>query len=207
MKKMKWLLVVVVVLFVAAPLLAQDRNVRLSIFASQVSMEGDEIDADFETEFDDGNGYGFAVAKPFNRWVGVEASIFSLRNESRLLFGGAAPFELGRVDLVPVSLGVQLHLTGGNRFDPYVGGGASYVIANDLYSQDLDTIGIGRIEVDSEITYYVNAGLAFDFTERFGVVVDGRMIQFEPSTQAAAGEEVELDLSPTILSAGLRFRF
>ena len=204
MKYMKWLLVV---LIAAAPLFAQDRNARISIFASRVSIEGDELDESFETEFEDGNGYGFAVALPFNRWIGVEASIFSLRNESRLLFEGEAPFELGRVDLVPVSLGVQAHLTGGSRFDPYVGAGASYVIANDLYSQDLDIVGIGRIEVDSEITYYVNAGLAFDFSDRFGVVVDGRMIQYEPSTQAAAGEEVELDLSPTILSAGLRFRF
>jgi outer membrane protein W len=204
MKNMKWLYVI---LLATAPLFAQERDVRISIFASQVSIEGDELDASFDTEFEDGDGYGFAVAKPFNRWIGLEASIFSLRNESRLIFEGAAPFELGRADLVPISLGVQAHLTGGSRFDPYVGAGASYVIANDLYSQDLDIVGIGRIEVDSEITYYFNAGLAFDFSERFGVVVDGRMIKFEPSTQAAAGEEVELDLSPTILSAGLRFRF
>lgn len=204
MKMMKWLLVV---LFAALPLFAQDRDVRITIFASRVSMDEAELDDDFDTEFEDGTGFGLGASMPFNRFLGVEASIFSLRNESRLLFEGAAPFELGRVDLVPIMVGVQAHLTGGRRIDPYVGAGGAYVIASDLYSQDLDTVGIGRIEVDSEFTYYLNAGLAFDFTDRFGVAVDGRFIPYEPSTQAAAGGEVELDLSPTVLSAALRFRF
>lgn len=203
MNKMKFL---AVILFAALPLFAQE-NVRITVFASQVSMDDDELDDQFATEFEDGTGYGVAASIPFNRFLGVEAAIFSLRNESRLLLDGEAPFELGRADLVPFTLGVQAHLTGGRRIDPYVGAGAAYVSATDLYSQDLDTVGIGRIEVDSEFTYYVNAGIGFDFTDRIGLAVDGRMIPFEPSTQAAAGEEVELDLSPTILSVALRLRF
>lgn len=206
MKNMKWLFAVL--LFAALPLVAQqDRDVTLSVFASQVSLDGGELDDAFETEFEDGNGFGLAGYMPFNRWIGVEASIFSLRNESRLLFEGAAPFELGRVDLVPVSIGAQAHLTGGMRFDPYIGAGATYMMASDLYSEDLDIVGIGRIEVDSEFTYFLNAGIAFDFNDHFGIALDGRYIPYEPSTQAAAGDEVELDLSPTILSAALRFRF
>lgn len=205
MKNTKWLLVVL--LFVALPLCAQDRKMTISLFVSQVSMDGGELDDAFETEFEDGTGFGIAGYVPFNRWLGVEGAIFSLRNESRLVLEGAAPFELGRVDLVPISVGVQAHLTGGMRFDPYVGAGAAYVTASDLYSEDLDIVGIGRIDIESEFTYFVNAGLAFDFNEHFGIAVDGRYIPFEPSTQAAAGDEVELDLTPTILSAALRFRF
>ena len=204
MNKMKWLSVVL--LFAALPLCAQERK-SITLFVSQVSMDGGELDDAFETEFEDGTGFGLAGYVPFNRFLGIEAAIFSLRNESRLVFEGAAPFELGRADLVPVSVGVQAHLTGGMRFDPYVGAGAAYVTASDLYSEDLDVVGIGRIDVESEFTYYLNAGLAFDFNDHFGVAIDGRYIPFEPSTQAAAGEEVELDLTPTILSAALRFRF
>ncbi|HYC91183.1 MAG TPA: OmpW family outer membrane protein [Thermoanaerobaculia bacterium] len=205
MKKMKWLLVAM--LFTALPLCAQDRKTTISLFVSQVSMDGGELDDAFETELEDGNGFGLAGYVPFNRWLGVEGAIFSLRNEARLVFEGAAPFELGRADLVPITVGVQAHLTGGMRFDPYVGAGAAYVTASDLYSEDLDIVGIGRIDIESEFTYFVNAGLAFDFNEHFGIAVDGRYIPFEPSTQAAAGDEVELDLTPTILSAALRFRF
>jgi len=204
MKKMKWLLVV---LFAALPLFAQERNVRVSVFVSQVSIDEAELDEDFETEFEDGTGFGLSASTPAGRFFGIEAAIFSLRNDSRLVFEGAAPFELGRVDLVPIMVGVQAHLTGGRRFDPYVGAGAAYVIANDLYSEDLDVVGIGRVEVDSEFTYYLNAGIGFDFTERFGIAVDGRFIPYEPSTRGASGEDVELDLSPTIVSAALRFRF
>ena len=204
MNKMKWLLVF---LFAAMPLFAQERNVRISVFASQVSIDGDELDESFDTEFEDGTGYGLGASMAFNRFVGLEASIFSLRNEARLVLDGEAPFELGRVDLVPVMVGVQAHLTGGRRFDPYVGAGAAYVMANDLYSQDLDTVGIGRVDVDSELTYYLNAGVGFDFTPGFGIAVDGRMIPFEPETRGATGDAVELDLSPTVISAALRFRF
>jgi outer membrane protein W len=206
MKKMKWLSVVL--LFTALPLFAQqDRKMSISLFVSQVSMDGADLDDEFETEFEDGTGFGLAAYKPFNRFLGVEGAIFSLRNESRLLLQGAAPFELGRVDLVPITVGAQAHLTGGMRFDPYIGAGGAYVTASDLYSEDLDFVGIGRIDVESEFTYFLNAGIAFDFNDRFGIAIDGRYIPFEPSTQAAAGEEVELDLSPTILSAALRFRF
>lgn len=204
MKRLKWLLVVLVA---ALPLFAQERNTRISVFVSQVSIDEAELDDDFDTEFEDGTGYGLAASSSFNRFLGVEAAIFSLRNESRLLFEGAAPFELGRVDLVPITVGVQAHLTGGMRFDPYVGAGAAYVMANDLYSEDLDIVGIGRVEVDNEFTYYLNAGIGFDFTDRFGIAIDGRFIPYEPSTRGASGEDVELDLSPTILSAALRFRF
>jgi outer membrane protein W len=205
MNKMKWLLVVV--LLAALPLFGQERNVRISVFASQVSMDGADLDDGFETEFEDGQGFGLAAAMPFNRFLGVEAAIFSLRNESRLLLEGEAPFELGRADLVPITVGVQAHLAGGSRIDPYIGAGAAYVMASDLYSEDLDVVGIGRIDVDNEFTYYLNAGIGFDFTDRFGIAIDGRYIPYEPSTRAAAGGEVELDLTPTIISAALRFRF
>lgn len=204
MKTMRWLLVV---LFAALPLFAQERNIRVGAFVSQVSTDEGELDENFDTEFEDGDGFGLTASMGFNKWLGFEAAIFSLRSESRLLFEGEAPVELGRVDLLPVMLGAQLHLTGGRRFDPYVGGGVAYVIANDLYSQDLDTLGIGSVDVDSEITYYLNAGIAFDVTPGFGLVLDGRMIPFEPETRGATGDAVEMDLSPTVLSAGLRFRF
>jgi outer membrane protein W len=194
-------------LFTALPLCAQDRKATISLFVSQVSMDGGDLDDAFETEFEDGTGFGIAGYVPFNRFLGVEGAIFSLRNESRLVFEGAAPFELGRADLVPITVGAQAHLTGGMRFDPYIGAGAAYVTASDLYSEDLDTVGIGRIDVESEFTYFLNAGVAFDFNEHFGIAVDGRYIPFEPSTQAAGGDEVKLDLTPTILSAALRFRF
>ncbi|HVG25085.1 MAG TPA: OmpW family outer membrane protein [Thermoanaerobaculia bacterium] len=205
MKKMQWMLLFALV---TLPLFAQQqRDTRISIFASRVSMDGADLGDGFETEFEDGNGFGLAASRSFNRFLGVEASIFSLRNESRLLFAGEAPFELGRVDLVPISLGVQAHLTGGSRIDPYIGAGASYVMASDLYSEDLDVVGIGRIDVDSEFTYYLNAGIGFDITPRFGIAIDGRYIPYEPETRSSTGDDVELDLTPTIISAALRFRF
>lgn len=207
MNKMKSMFLVALACVVAMPLLAQDRNMHLAVFASQAEIDGEDLGDGFETDFDSGTGFGIAASHAYNRFLSAEIAVFSVRSEAGLLFEGEAPFELGDLSLVPVMIGGQLHLFRG-RVDPYVGAGAAYVMANDLHSPDLDVVGFGRIEVDNELTYYVNAGIAFEITRGFGIVVDGRFVQYEPSTKAqATGVERDLDLSPTILSAGLRFRF
>jgi opacity protein-like surface antigen len=207
MNKMKSVLLALLVCLVGVPLFAQDRNAHIAIFLSQVEVEGDDIGDGFESDFETGSGFGIAASHAYNRFLSSEVAVFSVRAEAGLLFEGAAPFDLGRLSLVPVMLGGQLHIFRG-RVDPYIGAGAAYVMANDLHSQELDLAGIGRIELDNELTYYVNAGIAVEITRGLGIVVDGRFVQYEPTTQSAlTGVEQDLDLSPTILSAGLRFRF
>jgi len=200
--------VTLLVLLLTAPLLAQDADRHFNAFVSRVDIDSADLGDGFETDFESGTGFGFAADRSFNRFLSAEVAVFSVRSEAGLLFEGAAPFNLGHLNLVPVMIGVQAHLTGRSRIDPYVGAGAAYVMANDLHSEDLDVVGLGRIEIDSELTYYANAGIAFELTRGLGIVVDGRFVQYEPSTQAAGtGEEEDLDLSPLIVSAGLRFRF
>ncbi|MGZ5445186.1 MAG: OmpW/AlkL family protein [Thermoanaerobaculia bacterium] len=197
------------ILFLCAPLLfAQDRNVQITIWASQVDMQGDaDLGDGFELDFDDGNALGASANFTVNRFLSVEGSVFGIRSDAALGFEDAA-LDLGSVDLVPFTLGAQLHLLGDSRFDPYVGGGAAYVVADDLNSTDLDTLGLGRIELDNEISYYVNAGVSVRIAGGFGLTVDGRQIQYEPSSRSTAtGVEQDLELSPRLLSVGLRLRF
>jgi len=194
-------------LTLTAPLLAQDRG-HVGVFVSRVDIDSADLEDGFETDFDSGNGFGFVADRAFNRILSAEVAVFSVRSEAGLLFEGAAPFDLGDLNLVPVMFGAQAHLAGRSRIDPYIGAGAAYVMANDLHSEDLDAVGLGRIEVDNELTYYASAGVAFELTRGLGIVVDGRWVHFEPSTQAAGtGEEEDVELSPLIISAGLRFRF
>ena len=205
---MKKSVLLMMALLVAAPLFAQERRSTVTVWASQVDMEGENaFDGGFETDFDDGNALGASMNFFVARMFSVEASVFGIKSDAALGFEGTA-LDLGSVDLVPITLGVQLHPFGSSRFDPYVGAGGAYVMADDLNSNDLDTLGLGRIELENELTYYLNAGVGFQITEGFGLVIDGRYIPYETSSRSSrTGGEQDLEFAPRILSAGLRFRF
>jgi outer membrane protein W len=188
---------------------AQNRNIGLTVFGSQVDMQGETDFGDgFVSEFDDGTGFGAAANFPLGRFFSIEAAVFSVRADTGLVFEGDAAVDLGTMNLTPVSLGVQFHPLAQSRFDPYVGAGVAYVLGDDLTSADLDAGGIGRIEVESAAGYVINAGIAFQITDGFGIVIDGRQVQYEPSTRSSVtGVERDLEVTPRILSAGLRLRF
>ena len=200
--------IALVLLVAGAPLYAQDRDTQITAFASQVEIQGDnELEGGFTTEFDDSIGMGLSVHRFVARMISVEAAIFNLRNDVNLMAGNA-PIDLGDVSLTPVSLGAQLHLAGRSRIDPYIGAGGAYVIAGDLFSPDLEAAGLGRLELESKATWYVNAGIGIQVSQGFGIVLEGRQLQYETSSRSTTtGVEQELDLTPRLLSLGLRFRF
>lgn len=190
----------------AAPLAAQET--QITAWIGQADMQGEnEFEDGLTTEFDD----GFAMGVSVNRFVGshlsIEASIFDIRSDSSLLFGDL-PISLGDANLTPVLFGGQFHLLGQSRFDPYVGAGVAYVMARDLSSPDLEAAGLGRIELEDEIGYYLNAGIGIQVAGGLGIVADGRYIPYETESRSTVTEvERDLELTPLVLSLGLRFRF
>ena len=200
--------ITLLLLAAGAPLYAQDRDTQITAFASQVEIQGDnELEGGFTTEFDDSIGMGLSVHRFVARMISVEAAIFNIRNDVSLMAGNA-PIDLGDVSLTPVSIGAQLHLAGRSRIDPYIGAGGAYVIAGDLFSPDLEAAGLGRLELESKPTWYVNAGIGIQVSQGFGIVLEGRQLQYETSSRSTTtGVEQELDLTPRLLSLGLRFRF
>lgn len=191
----------------AAPLAAQET--QITAWIGQADMQGEnEFDGGITTEFDD----GFVMGVSVNRFVGshlsVEASIFDIRSDSSLLLDGGTPITLGDANLTPVLFGGQFHLLGQSRFDPYVGAGIAYVMARDLSSPDLEAGGVGRIELQDELGYYLNAGIGVQVAGGLGLVADGRYIPYETESRSTVtGIEQDLDFTPLILSLGLRFRF
>lgn len=198
-----------VLLFAATPLFAQERDMQITAWVSRNTIEGEDNFAEgFATDFDDGLGFGASVNRFVNRYMSVEASAFSLRRSARLLVDGVAPIDLGKVDLSTFTIGGQLHLARRARFDPYVGAGAAYVDASDLSSPDLEAGGVGLIELDNKLTWYVNAGIGVHIAGGLGLVVDGRYLQYKTDSRSVVTRvSQEIDLSPTLLSVGLRFRF
>ena len=204
-------IVAALLLFAGAPLMAQDRNVQLTVWYSQTDIQG-ENDFDgtgFQTDFEEGTGYGLSVNWFVNPHFSVEGSAFALRSDATLVFDdGTLVADLGKLNLTAFTAGAQFHVLGQRRIDPYVGAGGAYVLNDDFFTPDLEAGGVGRIELESEFAYYLNAGLGFQITEGFGFVIDARYIPYETSSRSAVtGVEQELEISPRIYSAGLRLRF
>ncbi|HYR28908.1 MAG TPA: OmpW family outer membrane protein [Thermoanaerobaculia bacterium] len=205
---MKSAAIMALLILCAVPLAAQERNINLTVFIGQAEITGENDLDGFETDFEDANALGAAVDVFFNNYVSVEAAAFGIRTEGALVFEDTAAFDLGNFNITPITLGAKFHVLGNRRIDPYVGAGAAYVIGDDFFTPDLDTAGVGRIAIDSELTYYVNAGIGIQLTEGFGLVIDGRYIPYEPVTSSGVtGVERDFDLTTQILSAGVRLRF
>ena len=208
---MKSAATVVLLLFAAAaPLAAQERPVTFTVWVSQTEFEGENDfgGTGFETEFDDGSALGLSANMFVAPMISVEASVFGLRSEAGLTFDQTATIALGDLDMTVFSLGAQFHPLGQRRFDPYIGAGGAYTTADDFASTDLLNAGVGRVELESGFGYYLNAGIGFQITPAFGLVVDARYMPFETESRSTVtGVTQDLEISPRILSAGLRLRF
>lgn len=193
----------------AAPLLAQEKPTEFSLWASWVDLQGSNaLNDGFTTEFESGEGGGVTINQYLTPRVSLEAGAWLLKADATLAFQDVEPLSLGTVDLTPITLGVQFHFMGQGRVDPYVAAGAAYVLAEELKSDDLEAVGLGTIDIDDGVTYYANAGIGFMVTPMFGLALDARYIPFKPTTTSSTtGGEEDLELSPLVLSGGLRLRF
>jgi len=201
----------VFLIFAALPLAAQDRDMQLTAWVSRAQIDGDDdFTEDFATEYEDGYGLGLSINRFFGPMLSVEASAFYLRNDAALVLPGNLAIDLGTVNLRPISLGAQLHLPRRTRFDPYIGAGAAYVVAGQLSSRDLGSGGVGNVELENGITYYVNAGIGVQLGQALAIVADARYLPFETDSSPDANEdgpEQEIDLTAKFVSLGLRFKF
>jgi opacity protein-like surface antigen len=207
---MKSAAMVALLALLAVPLAAQDRNIQITVLASQTEYQGenDFDDLGFETDFEEGSGFGGTINWFVNPYVSIEGSVFGFRSDASLIFEQQAVIDLGTLNLTMFGAGAQLHLLGQRRLDPYVGAGGAYIIGDDFFTPDLEAGGVGRIELANEFGYYVNAGIGLQITEGFGVVVDARYIPYETSSRSTVtGFEEELEIAPRIYSAGVRLRF
>lgn len=159
-------------------------------------------DGSVTLKLDEGTGFGLS----FNHfWVSSFSTELAYHR-----FGGdvEASFDDGtRVDagdLRASSLtGVgQWHFRRATRFSPYIGGGVAYM-SGEFEPFDVDE---AAFDFDPEFTWVANFGANVAITERLAIGIDAKYIDWE--AQAEDDEEEErLELTPLVLSAGLRFRF
>lgn len=146
-----------------APGFAQ--GIDLAAWASWVELDSQSFDdpSGFTADLEYDSTAGFGASANWFWWdrFSTELSVLSLEADVTLNAGGPLPtqFDFGTLELTPMMLTFQFHLSPDGRFDPYVGIGGAYVLANDLDSPDLRLLEAGPIEVDDEFTFLVNAGV------------------------------------------------
>jgi outer membrane protein W len=164
-------------------------------------------DADGTTlSFRHGRGFGATVERRWSEHASIELGAMWLRSDGTLRLDAGSSASLGRLKLLPVTAVARWHFAPpGERVDPYAGAGAAYVKASDLSSNDLEALGIGRIDLESKACWVANAGVAVEVSSGLALAVDGKMINYRPNS-GPSGSRVRLELRPVVISAGIRWR-
>ena len=190
----------------ALPLSAQSNEIGVWYGFSQI---GDTDDEDTTVAFDDGDGLGVSFNRFWTARLSTEVSALQISHDGALELAGASALTSGSLDLTAVNATVQWHFAPRGAFlSPYLGAGVSYVMADDIASDDLRLVGIERVEVDSGVAAAGQAGLDIAFSRRFAVAVDAKYIRYRPdSAETEGGAPLQLDLDPLVFSAGVKLRW
>lgn len=120
--------------------------------------------------------------------------------------GTAAAFgTLGRTVYGPMAVTAHYHFTNFGRFQPYIGGGATYMIAFNTVDGSMN-----NLQVRSAWGVVGQVGADYMFTDHLGVFVDFKKAYLRTTaTGGLAGIPIRADvkLDPYIVSGGLTYRF
>ena len=153
------------------------------------------------------------------RWSSAFSTVVSAAsmNPGVRLTGFAAagdfPF-VGTARTTPLSLIVQWHPLGESRIDPYVGAGASWVLASDaeLLPVVIEATPIVAVALDDRVAFVAEAGARLNVFGALGVLVD---VRYMPLTLDATvhlstaefGIPIEVEADPFLFGFGLSLRF
>lgn len=168
----------------------------------------DPAELDIETDL----GPGLAVNVFFSDRISIEFAGASIEPETnitrRRAIGGSGPG--GNLNIIPLTAVVQFHFAPNGFIDPYIGGGAAYVLYD--FSESQGVHNIDEIDFDDDLGFAVNAGLGIRLSNRLGLTIDAKYVPIESNARAViinSNEESEgrFDVSPVMFSAGLSLRF
>jgi len=121
---------------------------------------------------------------------------------------GVADIDLGDVWLLPPTLTVQYHFTGG-ALKPYLGTGINYTI---FYGEDEGPIA-DAVDYENSVGFALQGGLDYDLSDKWFLNVDVKKIflQTDVTVNAtnALGATVgaDVDINPLIVGFGFGYRF
>lgn len=219
MKLLRLSLVLAVVL-VTVPTFAQNnRAFDLNVFATWVdpnssgTFNSNTPNQPLDVEFNGDLGYGIGANIFFGDHLSAEFAASRVEPEARFRSRAVAINGTNdTVEMIPITGVLQWHFAPNGFIDPYVGAGAAYVLFSDLDStNDLNGVGVNRIDFKDDAGLALNAGLSFRLSPRLALNVDGKYVPLKSNATATfitgPDSEAKVDINPVMFSAGLGFRF
>jgi outer membrane protein len=209
------LIAVLALLLLSFPAVAQQRSFDLTgnvVFLDPTgggTFEDLTDPAEIDVEAD--MGFGLAANIFFGDRISAELAIARVEGETnirRRAVGGGGPG--GNLEMTPITAVLQFHFAPNGFIDPYIGGGAAYMLYD--FSESQGVHGIDQIDFEDDIGFAVNAGIGIRLGDRFGITVDAKYVPIETNAQAVIvtgneDSEARIDVSPIIISGGLTLRF
>ena len=184
------------------------KNNEVTVMLTASQFEDPSITFDDEEaisfEFDEDLGYGVAFNRYWTNSFSTDFALHRITADLTVSAAGEPAIDLGEIEARTLTAIGQWHFRRGTRFSPYVGAGLAYVTGSfDAFD---DEEGEATFDFEDETTWAVNAGADINVTDMFSIVLDGKYVQWEPRAEND-DEDEGLDVSPLMLSAGVRVRF
>jgi outer membrane protein W len=214
---MKYFVVLFFSLLLAAPTFAATRFFDLTGWATWVKPQSDNTfnsstpNRPFNINFNGKLGYGIGANIFFGEAVSLSLDASEVKPDARFGFPGST-LNQGSIKMIPLTGVVQWHFIPKGFIDPYIGGGAAYVIFDNLRNfSDAGRVGVNQINFKDDVGFVANAGLGFNFSPRFGITGDVKYVPVKSSATAvfATGpnQSQKIKINPVMASAGLTLHF
>jgi outer membrane protein len=206
----------VLLLLAATPLFAAHRFFDLDVNAVWVDPNsngtfnhpsGNDLGIDFKGDL----GYGIGANVFFGDAVSLEFTGSRVRPKANLTSAGFSSNN-NRVNMVPLTAVLQWHFAPNSFIDPYIGGGAAYVLFNDIDgARGPVHIGVNRIKFKDDAGFAANAGLSIKLGSNMDIHGDVKYVPLKSSATAVfvtgPNSETRVKINPVIATAGVGFRF
>ncbi len=166
--------------------------------ALQVSEEREQFG------IENGGGLGFAVEYMVNRRVGVDLDVILAEIDTNLMYDidDAWGMDDQNMDIRPLSLGVNFHLTPGRRFDLFVGPFVSLVQYGDVTHRALGRTFRNDPDDDTAFGAKIGVDIPFGWESPWALTLGARYISTSVDAQSFS-----LDVDPMIGIVGFAYRF
>ena len=138
----------------------------------------------------------------------AELILATTKHDVKAVSTAVGDIDLGSVWLLPPTLTIQYHFTGG-ALKPYLGTGLNYTI---FYGEDEGPVA-DALDYESSVGFALQCGLDYDLSDKWFLNVDLKKIFLQTDVTVNATTALEatvgadVDINPLIIGFGFGYRF
>jgi outer membrane protein W len=178
-----------------------------STWFNEPTIEDEDL-GDISIEFDEDAGFGLSLNHYWTERFSTELSYQKMSGNIGLdIDGFPERLDGGEIDARALSAVGQFHFLRATRFSPYIGAGVARVTGEIDPTDDPEFPDEGApVDLESELTWVANAGINIALTDRIALAADAKFISWD-AMENNDPDRAKLDISPLVISAGVKVRF